>query len=104
MGVSQGYLYPYLWKATWVRLQVRQGRGFYKNQQYTNQTLTHVGVHLQNWPGNLTTAMRVSIDIAVQHCKVRKVMQMMQPQQLWGTGGWTHLDWLGEHFWGVLVG
>ena len=30
-------------------------------------------------PGNLATAMRVSIDIAVQHCEVRKVMQVMQP-------------------------
>ena len=45
-------------------------------------TLTHVWLDFQNWPGNLATAMRVSIDIAVRRCEVRKVMQLMQPDSI----------------------
>ena len=48
-----------------------KGRGFAK----LGGALNHA--RFQNCPRNLATAMRVSIDTAVQRCEVRKVMRMI---------------------------
>ena len=54
-------------------------------------------------PGNLTTAMRVSIDIAVQRCEVRKVVQMMQHASVHLAHHYRHRWYAGVSFASVLA-
>ena len=47
--------------------------------------------------------MRVSIDITVQHCKVRKVVQMMQPASVHLAHHYSHRWYADVSFASVLV-
>ena len=65
------------WNVIW---DCSQQKNLPREELVNNWQIVIVMVHqpngqvgLQNWPGNLTTAMQVSIDTAMLHCEIMKV-------------------------------